>query len=391
MMMHPRTRILLASTLLATLGACGRSEAPPARPEGVPVTTTLITKRDVPVRTTYPGIVTSPRNISLVARVQGFLLKQGIPDGAVTKPGDVVYRIDPRQYQAAVLAAEGQLAEATAQRNYAKLERDRNEPLVKQNAISQQMFDDLVTKYESAQGQMEVAQANLVEAKLNLEWCTVSAPFAGALGASEFYEGAMVGDAQSMQLNTLVQVDPMWVQFSPSSKDWPRYQEMMAKGPVTVEIATDGATPTTATGRLIFADNQVSTETSTLMLRAEFANPTGVFRAGVYAGVTVVLGERGEVLMAPERAAFARLSDIFVWRVKPDDTVESVAIKPITVEDGQLAFTGSLQPGDRIVVDGIQRLKTGSKIIDTGAEAAKPAPSTPAASPAKPTPAGAAK
>ncbi|MFM7808165.1 MAG: multidrug transporter subunit MdtA, partial [Planctomycetota bacterium] len=88
---------------------------------------------------------------------------------------------------------------------------------------------------------------------------------------------------------------------------------------------------------------------------------------------------------------FARLSDIFVWRVKPDDTVESVAIKPITVEDGQLAFTGSLQPGDRIVVDGIQRLKTGSKIIDTGAEAAKPAPSMPAASPAKPAPAGAAK
>jgi len=381
-------RQLAATLLTAALAACGRSSAPPARPEGVPVTTALVAKRDIPLRQTYPGIVTSPRSIDLVARVKGFLLKQATADGAVTKPGDVVYRIDPRQYEAAVLAAEGQLAEATAQRNYAKTERDRNEPLVKVNAISQQMFDDLVTKYESAQGQVEVAQANLVQAKLNLEWCTISAPFAGALGASQFFEGAMVGEAPNQNLNTLVQVDPMWVQFSPSSKDWPRYQALMAKGPVTVEIATDGATPLKATGRLIFADNAASTETSTLMLRAEFPNPSGAFRAGVYAGVTVMLGDLGQAMVVPERAVFVRLSDIFVWRVKPDDTVESVAIKPLKVEDGQLAFTGDVQEGDRIVVEGIQRLKAGSKIIDTGAEAAKPAAAT---TPAKPAAAGAAK
>jgi RND family efflux transporter MFP subunit len=372
----------IAAATLCTFAACGRSTPPPARPEGVPVTTTTVVKRDVPMRETYPGIVTSPRSIDLVARVKGFLLKQGVPDGAVTKPGDVVYRIDPRQYQAAVLAAEGQLAEATAQRNYAKTERDRNEPLVKQNAISQQMFDDLVTKYESAQGQVEVAQANLIQAKLNLEYCTVAAPFAGALGASQYFEGAMVGEAPNQNLNTLVQVDPMWVQFSPSSKDWPRYQELMAKGPVAVEIATDGTSPLKAMGRLIFADNAVSTETSTLMLRAEFPNPTGAFRAGVYAGVTVILGDLGQAMVVPERAVFARLSDIFVWRVKPDDTVESVAIKVIKVEDGQLAFTGDLKEGDRIVVDGIQRLKAGSKIHDTGAHA--PAAPAAAGAPAKP-------
>jgi RND family efflux transporter MFP subunit len=157
----------------------------------------------------------------------------------------------------------------------------------------------------------------------------------------------------------------------------------MAKGPVTVEIETDGQDPVKATGRLVFANNQVSTETSTLMLRAEFPNPTGVFRAGAYVDVTVVLGDLGQAMTVPERAAFARLSDIFVWRVKPDGTVESVSIKPIKSEDGQLAFTGDLKEGDRIVVDGIQRLKTGSKIIDTSAEAH--------GAPAKPTTAGAAK
>ncbi|MFM7809384.1 MAG: efflux RND transporter periplasmic adaptor subunit, partial [Planctomycetota bacterium] len=350
-----------------------------ARPEGVPVTTVAVAKRDVPMRMNYPGIVTSPRGIQLVARVAGFLLKQGIADGAVTKPGDVIYRIDPRQYEAAVLAAEGKLAEATAQRNYAKLERDRNEPLVKQNAISQQTFDDLVTKYESAQGQVEVAQAQLVNAKLDLSYCTVSSPFAGVLGPSAYFEGAVVGEANTRNLNTLVQIDPMWVQFSPSSKEWPRFQELMAKGSVPVQLTTDGDRPAKASGRLIFADNQVSTSTSTLMLRAEFPNASGAFRPGAYANVTVDIGDLGDCLVLPERAAFARLSDIFVWRVKSDDTVESISIKPIKVEDGQLAFTSTLQVGDRIVVDGIQRLKAGSKIIDTGAQAAKPAPAAPAA------------
>lgn len=361
----------LAALVLLALAACGET-APPARPDGVPVTTVLVAKRDIPQRQTYPGIIVSPRSIDLVARVKGFLLKQAVPDGAVTKPGDVVYRIDPRQYQAAVLSAEGQLAEATAQRNYAKTERDRNEPLVKVNAISQQVFDDLVTKYETAQGQVDVAQANLIQARLSLEYCTIAAPFTGALGASKFFEGAMVGEPTTMNLNTLVQMDPMWVQFSPSSKEWPKYQELMAKGQVTVDLHTDGTAPAKATGQLIFANNQVAVDTSTLMMRAEFPNPAGAFRPGAYASVTVVIGDLGDAMVVPERAVFARLSEIFVWRVKPDGTVESVAVKPIKVEDGQLAFTGALQPGDRIVVDGIQRLKTGSKIIDTSAASASP-------------------
>ena len=372
---HARTTSLLASILLGALAACGQQPAP-SRPEGVPVTTTLVAKRNITMRKSYPGIVASPRNINLVARVPGFLLKQGLADGSVTKAGDVVYRIDPRQYEAAVLAAQGKLAEATAQRNYAKTERDRNEPLVKQNAISQQMFDDLVTKYESAQGQVEVAQAQLINAKLDLSYCTVSSPFDGLLGPSAFFEGAVVGEANTRNLNSLVQINPMWVQFSPSSKEWPRFQESMAKGSVSVEIATDGDMPAKASGRLVFADNQVATGTSTLMLRAEFANPTGAFRPGAYANVTVDLGDLGEALVVPERAAFARLSDIFVWRVKADDTVESVSIRILKAEGGELAFTSQLQVGDRIVVDGIQRLKTGSKIVDTSAA---PRPATPGA------------
>ena len=377
-------RITFALVLASILAGCGEKPAPPARPDGMPVTTALVTKRSIPNRKSYPGIVASPRSINLVARVEGFLLKQAIADGAVTKPGDVVYRIDPRQYEASVLAAEGKLAEATAQRNYAKVERDRNEPLVKVNAISQQVYDDLVTKYESAEGEVQVAQANLIQAKLNLSYCTIGSPFPGLLGASKYFEGAVVGTADTANLNTLVQIDPLWVQFSPSSKEWPDYQVQLAKGPMTVTLTTDGDRPQRATGTIIFEDNQVNTKTSTLMLRAEFPNPGGVFRPGIYANVDVVLGDFGDAMVVPERAAFAREADIFVWRVRSDDTVESVAIKPLRTDGGELAFnTSRLQVGDRIVVDGIQRLKVGVKVIEMPAAAVPAAPgaSAPAAAP----------
>jgi multidrug efflux pump subunit AcrA (membrane-fusion protein) len=171
------------------------------------------------------------------------------------------------------------------------------------------------------------------------------------------------------------------VQFSPSSKEWPDYQVQLAKGPMTVTLTTDGDRPQRATGTIIFEDNQVNTKTSTLMLRAEFPNPGGVFRPGIYANVDVVLGDFGDAMVVPERAAFAREADIFVWRVKSDDTVESVAIKPLRADGGELAFNSSrLQVGDRIVVDGIQRLKVGVKVIDMPAAAA-PSTGAPAAAP----------
>lgn len=365
---HPSPRLLPLLLLCTAVVACTKNpEAAQQRPAALPVTTTTIQRQNIPLRSTYPGIVYSPRNIQLNARVEGFLLPQVIADGAVVKSNDVIYRIDPRQYEATVLAAQGKLAQAIAERDYAAIDQQRNEPLVAVNAISQLSYDQIVAKLAAAEGAVLTAKADLAQAELNLSFCTVAAPFPGMIGASEQFEGDVVGQASSTKLNSLVQLDPLWVQFSPSSTEWPKYRDLMAKGPLTVDITYDGNETLKTKGTIIFADNQVVTTTSTLMLRAQFANMDMVFRPGTYAEVDVILGTLDNALVVPERAVFAREADIYIWRVKSDNTVESVLVELQRGFNGLLAITGSIAEGDRVVVDGIQRLKPGALVQDTGA------------------------
>lgn len=365
---HPSPRLLPLLLLCTAVVACTKNpEAAQQRPAALPVTTTTIQRQNIPLRSTYPGIVYSPRNIQLNARVEGFLLPQVIADGAVVKSNDVIYRIDPRQYEATVLAAQGKLAQAIAERDYAAIDQQRNEPLVAVNAISQLSYDQIVAKLAAAEGAVLTAKADLAQAELNLSFCTVAAPFPGMIGASEQFEGDVVGQPSSTKLNSLVQLDPLWVQFSPSSTEWPKYRDLMAKGPLTVDITYDGNETLKTKGTIIFADNQVVTTTSTLMLRAQFANMDMVFRPGTYAEVDVILGTLDNALVVPERAVFAREADIYIWRVKSDNTVESVLVELQRGFNGLLAITGSIAEGDRVVVDGIQRLKPGALVQDTGA------------------------
>lgn len=347
--------------------ACDKPPAPPTRGTAVPVTSTIVTAQTVPMSHTYPGITASPRSIEIDARVEGFLLKQGIADGAVTKVNDVIYRIDPRPFEAALAGAEGSLVQALAQRDYAKKEMDRNAPLVPVSAISQESFDKLVANYEIAKGQAITAQANVDTAKLNLSYCTMQAPFVGLLGASQFFEGAVVGNAQSQRLNTLVQIDPMWVQFSPSETEWPMFAGLLAKGDLTANIVYGGDEKISATGKIVFTNNQVSSETGSMMMRVEFTNPNLIFRPGIYCDVRVVLGDQPNIIVVPQESVFARETDLYVWRIKADDTVESVLVKPLRKFGSSIALTSGPSVGDRIAVEGIQRLKPGAKVVEAAA------------------------
>ncbi len=379
---------MIASTIPLS---CGQQPAALVRPTTMPVTTALVKTATIPDQQTYPGIITSPRSIEIDARVEGFLLKQEVADGSPTKPDQVIYRIDPRPFEAALASSEGLLVQAIAQRDYAKKEMERNAPLVASSAISQQNFDQLVANFAVAEGQVLTAQANVVTAKINLSYCTMSSPFNGLLGASMFFEGAVVGTTNTTNLNTLVQINPLWAQFSPSSTQWPKYAALLAKGPLQATVTFDGQNSISATGKIVFADNQVSTSTSTLMMRVEFDNTDMLFRPGVYADVQITLGDIPNTIVVPEQAVFAREADLYVWRVKADDTVESVQIKVLKkTDDKMLALVSGPQVGDRIVVEGNQRLKAGTKIIDKTnqpAPATTPAATTPAATTPATTPA----
>ena len=378
----------------ATLLSCDGPPVLPVRPKEVPVTTAVVVTQTIPLNQMYPGLAVSPRMIKIDARVEGFLLKQGAPDGSVTKPDQVIYRIDPLPFEATLASQKGTLMQAVAQRDYSRKEMERNAPLVKTDAISQQDFDKLVANFETDQGKVITAEANVLSAQINLSYCTMVSPFAGILGASQFFEGAVVGTANTTNLNSLVQMDPMWADFSPSATDWPKFSALLAKGPLQATVTFDGNDTIVAKGKIIFSDNQVSTSTGTVMMRVEFTNPNLIFRPGVYVKVNVDLGSEPNVMVVPQDAVFARETNLYIWRIKADNTVETVQVRMLKKVDGMISLSSGPQVGDRVVVDGIQRLKPGSTIVDMNqlpkpaattatTEAIKPAAPTAATEPAK--------
>jgi RND family efflux transporter MFP subunit len=412
------------TAFLATAVSCGGPAAPPMRPSEISVRTVVAEARTLRRSKTYPGVTASVRPVELSARVQGFLETQHVKDGERVAAGTLVYSIDPRPYEVAldaanaeygraqaqvasaeavVAQAEAQLAQAEAQVSGARAGRDlaardveRNRPLVESGAISRQAFDQYESRLAEAESQLATAEAAVrtaaaqrdraksdavvaqaavasaaaqrENAELNLSYCAVAAPMDGLLGKSLVSEGQMVGPGYTVALNTLVQTDPMWVQFSPSATEWPALAALLAQGAVEATVAYGGDASISAKGSIVFAANAVDPSTSTIMLRAEFPNPSGAFRAGTYALVTVDLGElKAPAVLVPVEALVPQESEFFVWRVKSDSTAERVEVEVAIRDEGFVGIVSGIAAGDRIVTAGVQKLSVGSKVVEAPA------------------------
>ncbi len=361
---------IFAALLSATLAACGPSEGFPTPPPEVTVITTQVKSMTLPNQRIYPGQVFATDPVTLVARVEGYLEQQHVADGSMVTAGQLIYTIQQDEYQADLAKAEGQLAKSIAQRDLAKIEVERNRPLADQGAISKQDFDKLVTQLASAEAEVVISQAQVTLAKLNLSYCTVLAPVAGKLGASQQFVGDLVALGQQGGLNTVNPLDPIWVQFSPADEEWPKYQELMATGSLSATVTFGVDQKIEAPATLILSDNQISASTGTLMLRAQMANPKGTFLPGLFVEVGVQLGIYDNAVVVPTEALMPRQTLLVVWRVKSDDTVESVVVTVERVVSGQaILAAGGVKAGDRIVISGVQKLREGVKVV----EQAKPA------------------
>jgi RND family efflux transporter MFP subunit len=421
---RPLTIGSLAFALALSCASCSKEPTKPDGPPPIAVRTALAESKPLRRTKTYPGITASVRSVELTARVQGFLAKQHVADGARVEEGTLVYEIDARPFEVAlasaradldrakaqvssarakVAAAEAQVAQAKAQipglvaaRDLAARDVERNRPLVETGAVSKQAFDQFESKLVNATSQLETAEAAVrtaeaqrasaqsevavaeaqagaataqVEgAELNLSYCAVKAPMAGLLGKSSVSEGQMVGPSYAVTLNTLVETDPMWVQFSPSATEWPLLDGLMRKGEVAATVAYGGDASITAKGRVVFASNAVDVSTSTIMLRAEFPNASGAFRPGTYANVTLDLGEIPNVVMIPATALVPRETEFRVWRVKADSTVEEVRVRVSAREDEFVGVTEGLAAGDRVVTAGTLKLTGGAKTVEAPPE-----------------------
>jgi membrane fusion protein (multidrug efflux system) len=348
-----------------------------------------IEHRDVPVAIELVGQAKGAQDVEIRARVEGFVDSVEYQEGTLVRKGQILYRIDPKPFEATLANAKADLA--TWQARWAKTENDvkRLEPLAAKQAVSQQELDDAVASREAAQAQVDAQNASVDKARLDLGYTTVTSPIDGLAGTTLVRAGALVGRGESTLLTTISQVDPILFTAGISEAEYLRLARRADElrrerggQAVPVDLLLADGTIHPEKGRLDAIERAVDTTTGTLSLQFRFANPNGLIRPGQYGRVRFVLETKKGALLVPQRSVqeLQNLYNVFV--VGPDN---KLAVKTVTVGPrvGSLwVIEKGLDAGDRVVVEGAQRLRPGTVVTPKDAPPADAGSGTAEALPA---------
>lgn len=371
-------RKLLAAALVATLAAgCGRGEAPGPPPPEVVVAEARL--GNVPDRREYVGNVRAVEEVEIRARVRGYLVEQAFTEGRLVKAGDVLFRIDPSPYEAALAEAMGRLSQARAAQQLAASEFERARVLRAQNVLSASDFDVRAEQREVADAALESAQAAVKSAELGLSWCTVSAPIAGRIGLALVDVGNLVGaSGQDTLLARVVQVDPVHVYFAPTERErlevlqGAREGRIPAErvGNIPIELRLGDGTPYPHTGVVDFVDPTVEPTRGTMTVRALVPNPEGDLKPGEFVRAVAVFPDLHDAVLVPERAVLVEQGGSYVLVVNAESVAEYRRVQAGATHDGMRRIVEGIAPGERVVVDGVQKARPGTKVVVREAQAA---------------------
>ena len=365
---------ILSGCVVATLifSGCKQEKAPPSSAAGPPqVVVAAVEQRDVPIVREWIGQLDGSENVDLRARVHGYIQEIAFKEGTVVKPGDLLLRIDPRPFEAAVAQEEADLAQATATQEKTQLDEERQNQLFARKVNSQQDYDNAVKANLGAKAGVEAARAALEQAKLNLAYATITSPIAGIVGHTDFSVGDYVaaGSAGS-PVTTVSTVDPIKIVFALSEKEYlaaaERLTAMLAQPLEEREtigelIRADGKVHPYK-GRFLAADRQVDPKTGTIRISAIFPNPGNILRPGQYAKARFKVQDRTGALLIPQRAVQELQGKNFVWVV---DDANKVSQRGVTVGQrfgSDWVIEEGLKPGDRILVEGLQKVREGAPV-----------------------------
>ncbi len=333
------------------------------------VTVEEVTKETVPVYIDYVGNTSAIKTVDIRARVEGFLEKRNFVEGDDVREGDLLYVIDRRPFEAALMQARGQLARDEAALAYATEQVARYKPLVEKDFVSRENYDNYVTQEEELKAAVKSDLGAVKQAELNLSWCDMYAPFNGRIGRTLVNVGNLVGaGGQDTKLATLVQLDPIYVYFSPSDEELQRIMKYQSKGDLPVELTLADGTAYRQRGTLNFVDNEVNNQTSTIAMRATLPNPDKELMPGIYLKTRLFLDE-GEALLAPEKALIEDQGGQYVLIVEDDDVVKKSYVETGAAYDDRREITQGVKEGDEVIVGGQQLARPG---IAVNTQAAKP-------------------
>ncbi|HKO47169.1 MAG TPA: efflux RND transporter periplasmic adaptor subunit [Polyangiaceae bacterium] len=393
----PYAQILLFSFSVFTVGCEKAEQKAAAPPPPVVVKVAEAVSRDVPITVEAVGQTRGNSEIEISARVEGFLETVNFKEGSFVKKGQRLYTIDSRPFQASLAEAQAKVGQSQAELTRSHQDVVRYEPLVAKNAVSVQDLETARANERAQQSALAAAKAQAQKAQINLGYTTVLAPDDGLIGITEVFPGTLVGRGQTTLLTRISKIDPIKVRFAVSEREYLFYArrreargesmasssagasgEGISKTEFEMTLA-DGSTHPHK-GSLSFVDRNVDNTTGTIRLEASFPNPDSIVRPGQFARVRAVVSVKKDAVLVTQGAVLEAQGISSVAVVKADDTVEMRVVKPADRIGALVILESGLKAGERIVVEGLQKVRAGSKVKPQTVPLEAPATPSPVAS-----------
>jgi len=362
--MTSRRALSAAFSLLLAVTACSRANgnAPPPPTPGVPVSAAVAEARDVPVELHVIGSVEAFSSVEVRAQVGGVLEQVHFKEGDDVRPGDLLFSLDARPYEAALARARAAVTRDRAQLETANRDLERYDDLVKTGYVAQADYDHVRTTAAGLESTVRSDEASVESARVSLEYCSIRSPIDGRTGQLNIHAGNLIEENGDTPLVVINQVRPIKVAFAVPEEHFSAIRAGQAQSPLVVEVRPNGAAGDAVEGKLTFIDNAVDAATGTLKLKATFANDDRALWPGAFVDVSLRVATRPNAVLIPSRAIQTGQKGTFVFVLGADD---KVAARPVTtgpvVGDNTVIEKG-VAAGDKVITDGQLRLVDGTKV-----------------------------
>ncbi|HEM6833610.1 efflux RND transporter periplasmic adaptor subunit [Citrobacter koseri] len=362
--------IIISAALLAGCNDQGDTQAHPAEPQ---VIVHVVESAPLAVTTELPGRTTPFRIAEVRPQVSGIVLKRNFTEGSDIEAGQSLYQIDPATYQADYDSAKGELAKSEAAAAIAHLTVKRYVPLVGTKYISQQEYDQAIADARQADAAVIAAKAAVESARINLAYTKVTSPISGRIGKSSVTEGALVTNGQATELATVQQLDPIYVDVTQSSSDFMRLRQSVEQGSLhkdntrsNVELVMENGQAYPLKGTLQFSDVTVDESTGSITLRAVFPNPQHTLLPGMFVRARIDEGIQPNAILVPQQGVTRTpRGDAMVMIVNDKDQVEARDVIATQAIGDKWLISKGLQPGDKVIVSGLQKARPGEQVKAT--------------------------
>jgi membrane fusion protein (multidrug efflux system) len=352
------------------LSGCGGEAQPAAQPPPAEVGVLTLVPRSAGIVNELPGRTVAYRVAEVRPQVTGIVQERMFEEGSEVEAGQQLFQIDPATYRVALRSAEAALQRAEARREAARLLQERYEPLRAANAVSQQEYDDAVAQLASAEADVAAARAQVEAARIDLVYTQVLAPISGRIGRTLVTEGALVTSEQATALATVQQLDPIYVDIAQSSVEMLRLQRQIASGELTrdadnqaeVSLTLEDGTEYSERGKLQLTEVSVDPSTGAVLLRALFANPRRELLPGMFVRARLTQAVKREALLVPQRGVTRNQRGEAVVLIVDGNVVAERIVTAERVIGSEWLITAGLSAGDRVILDGLQRIRPGVEV-----------------------------